>query len=76
MANAFSETIGVYDWDKTKKGGVFRGEKAVWISVGGTAKVTDLKDGLMILEKKDGRDVNVFQSNWGTNAENVKNPAG
>lgn len=76
MANAFSESVGVYSKDKTKKGGVFQGMKAVWVSVGGSAKVYDLKEDLMINEKKGGRDVNVFQSEWGTNAEDVKNPAG
>lgn len=75
MANAFSETLGVYSKDRTKKGGVFQGEKAVWISAGGTAKVADLKDNLMIIERRSGRDLNVFQSDWGTKPENVKNPA-
>ncbi|MES2706452.1 MAG: type II secretion system protein [Verrucomicrobiota bacterium] len=76
MANAFSESPGVYEKNKNKKGGVFSGTKAVWVSVGGSAKVTDLKDDLMIMEKKGGRDVDVFKSEWGTNGEDVKNPAG
>lgn len=76
MANAFSESIGVYSKKKNQKGGVFLGQKAIWISVGGSTKVADLKENLMIMEKKSGHDVNVFREEWGTNQEQVKNPAG
>ncbi|MES2706026.1 MAG: hypothetical protein V4726_05420 [Verrucomicrobiota bacterium] len=75
MGNAFSESIGVYSRDKKKKGGVFLGQKAIWVSVGGSTKVVDLSDNLKIEETKDGRRVNIYQSEWGTKPEDVKNPA-
>ncbi|MDB6133510.1 MAG: hypothetical protein JWM59_1753 [Verrucomicrobiales bacterium] len=76
LANAFTETPGTYEKNKAKKGGVFNGLKAVWVSVGGSSKVADLGQTLQIVEKKSSRDVNVFTSEWGTNADDVKNPAG
>lgn len=75
MANGFSESVGIYSTDKYKKGGVFSGLKAVWVSVGGSAKVFDLGKDLRIMEKKGGRPSDIFQSDWGTNTDDVKNPA-
>lgn len=76
MANAFSESVGVYSPDKTKKGGVFQGDKGAWVSVSGSAKVTDLSKDYKVMEKKGTRLVDVFGNDWGTNPDNVKNPEG
>lgn len=76
VANAFSESVGVYSKDKGKKGAVFVGDKAVWVSVGGSAKVSDLGADSKIMEKKGNKTVDVFSTDWGTNTDDVKNPAG
>jgi prepilin-type N-terminal cleavage/methylation domain-containing protein len=76
LANAFSEAVGVYSADKTKKGGVFQGTKNAWVSVNGSAKVTDLSSDFKCMEKKGTREVDVFGNDWGTNPDNVKNPEG
>lgn len=76
MGNAFSDTIGVYFKDKKKRGGIFAGEKAVWVSIGGSAKVFELGPDLKVNEKKDGRIINIYSADWGTVPANVKNPAG
>ncbi|MDB6135517.1 MAG: hypothetical protein JWM59_3760 [Verrucomicrobiales bacterium] len=65
LGNAFSETVGVYSKDKSQKGGILY-PKAVWVSVGGSAKVSDLTQDL---------NLEVVQSRWGTNIQDVKNPA-
>ncbi|MES2706027.1 MAG: type II secretion system protein [Verrucomicrobiota bacterium] len=71
LSSAFSETTGVYSTDKKRKGGVLGG-KAIWVSVGGSAKVAE---GPVVREKKDVRDMDVFGPDWGTNPANMKNPA-
>ena len=76
MANAFSEAIGTYSKDKSKKGGLYEGKKAVWVNVAGAANAVDLKEDLKILDRKGGRDVPVFENDWGTTTENVLNPEG
>lgn len=77
MANAFSESIGVYSPDKSKKGGVFEGKRAVWVTVAGAANAVEIKSSdPRIMERKGGRDVDVFSSDFGTNPSNVLNPEG
>ncbi len=76
LANAFSESVGVYSADKTKKGGVFQGDKAAWVNVNGSAKVTEMGPDHKVMEKKGSRMVDVFGSDWGTNPDNIKNPEG
>lgn len=75
FATAFSEKIGIYSKDKAAKGGVFGG-KGLWVSVGGSCKIASPESDLQVTEKKDGRTVNVFSKDWGTEPENVRNPAG
>lgn len=74
LCNAFTETVGVYTTDKSKKGGVM-GNRAIWVSVSGAARVADVRDQPGIMEKKQGHDVNVFSPEWGTDLSKVKNPA-
>lgn len=77
LANAFSTAIGIYSPDKTQKGGVFSGDKAAWVSVGGAAKIADkLSTDYRLMERKGTREVDVFSSAWGTSPDNVKNPSG
>ncbi|RYD25501.1 MAG: hypothetical protein EOP86_27240 [Verrucomicrobiaceae bacterium] len=76
LGNAFSETIGVYARNRNTKGGVFGGEKGVWVTVGGSARVQPLSRDLTITGEKNGKTVNVYSKDWGTVPENVRNPAG
>jgi len=76
VANAFSETLGVYTDDKSHKGGIFEGEKCAWVTVGGSAKVSELSGDFRLLETKDGKKTDVFSKAWGTNPADIKNPAG
>jgi prepilin-type N-terminal cleavage/methylation domain-containing protein len=76
LANAFSESPGVYTKDKTKKGGVFSGDKAAWVTAGGSASATDLSSDYKIMQKFGSKDADVFGPDFGTNVDYVKNPAG
>ena len=76
IANGFSESLGVYTKDQLHKGGVFKGTKGVYVTVGGSAKVGDLSPDFRILEMKDGKATDVFSVKWGTNPEDIKNPEG
>ena len=76
LANAFSESLGVYTSDKSRKGGVFQGTKCAWVTVGGSAKVGVLSPDFRILEFKDRKKTDVFSQGWGTNPEDIKNPEG
>ena len=76
LANAFSESLGVYTDDKSRKGGVFKGTKCAYATVGGSAKVGDLSPDFRILDMKNGKATDVFSLEWGTNPDNIKNPEG
>ena len=76
LANAFSESPGVYSPDKKKKGGVFSGLKNAYVTVGGSAKTGDLSSDFKCMDKKGTRLVDVFSNDWGTNPDDVKNPQG
>jgi|688.fasta_scaffold868099_1 hypothetical protein len=76
LANAFSESLGVYTKDHLHKGGVFHGTKGVYVTVGGSAKIGELSPDFRILEMKDGKATDVFSQEWGTNPEDIKNPEG
>ena len=76
LANAFTGSTGVYTDSKSHKGGVFQGERCVWITVGGSARVGDLNSDFRVVEKKGSKTVDVFSKEWGTNPDNIKNPEG
>jgi hypothetical protein len=76
LANAFSESVGVYTKDKSRKGGVFLGEKCAWVTVSGSAKASELSPDFRLREIKDGQKSDVFSKAWGTNPDNLKNPEG
>ena len=76
LANAFTETVGIYTGDKKKKGGVFNGLRNAWVTVGGAAKAGELSNDYRCMEKKGTKIVDVFSNDWGTNPDDVKNPAG
>jgi hypothetical protein len=76
LANAFTESIGVYTNNKSRKGGVFQGEKCTWVTVSGSAKVGILSPDFRLREIKDGQKTDVFSKAWGTNPDNIKNPEG
>ena len=74
IANAFTESIGVYSNSKSHRGGVFEGKKAVYVTVGGSAKMPDLSSDFRIKEERGGKKVDIFTEEGGTNPDNVKNP--
>ncbi|RYD34776.1 MAG: type II secretion system protein [Verrucomicrobiaceae bacterium] len=74
LGNAFSETVGVYSKDKTKKGGILY-PKAVWVSVGGAARIIDVGEDLRARMAPDGKETPLFPESWGTKIKDVKNPA-
>ena len=76
LGNGFTESPGVYSNNKSHKGGVFRGEKAAYITVGGSAKAVDLSSDLRILGNKDDKSIDIFSKAWGTNPDDIKNPEG
>ena len=76
IANAFTESIGVYSNDKSHKGGVFEGKQAIYVTVGGSAFTPDLNDEWRIMAKKGSKTVDVFSNDYGTNPDHVKNPEG
>lgn len=76
IANGFTESPGVYTASKSHKGGIFRGERCAYVTVGGSARVGDLNSDFRLLEKKDSKMVDVFSKEWGTNPDNIKNPEG
>ena len=76
IANAFSESIGVYSNNKSQKGGVFEGKKAAYVTVGGSDKVADLSSDFRIMEERGGKKIDIFSKEWGTNPDDIKNPEG
>ena len=76
LANAFTESPGVYTDNKKKKGGVFNGLKNAWVTVGGSAKVGELSSDFKCTDKRGSKSVDVFSNDWGTNPDDVKNPQG
>ena len=76
LANAFTESVGVYTDDKSRKGGLFLGEKCAWVTVTGSAKASELSPDFRLREIKDGQKTDVFSKAWGTNPDDIKNPEG
>jgi hypothetical protein len=82
IADGFSETIGVYSKDPSKKGGVWKGKKAIVVYVDGSVRwePVDSKSLRVIKKKPEGRtigfpfDADIFSEGWGTKPENVRNP--
>ena len=74
IANGFTESLGVYTDTKSSKGGVLSGEHAVYVTVGGSAKVASLSSDYRIVDKQDIKTVDVFSKEWGTNPDDIKNP--
>jgi hypothetical protein len=76
IANAFSETVGVYTKDNSRKGGVFKGLRCAMVTVGGSAQISDLSQGVRVMVNRGGKLVDVFSAEWGTNPDQIKNPQG
>jgi hypothetical protein len=76
IANAFTESPGAYTNNPSHKGGVFKGEKCVWVSVSGSATTADLSPGYRLLQNKNGKMIDFFTEEGGTNPDNIKNPFG
>jgi hypothetical protein len=55
IANAFTESLGVYTNNPSHKGGVFKGEKCVWVSVSGSANALDLSTDFRVMDTKNDK---------------------
>ena len=76
MGNGFTESLGVYSNNKSRKGGVFGGRRGAYVTVGGSAKTADSGSGFRIMENRGGKAIDIFSKEWGTNPDDIKNPEG
>jgi hypothetical protein len=76
IADGFSEVVGVYTDNPTKKGGVWRGDKAIVVYVDGSVKTEPLdpKTFRVIRPKGGIGKVDIFSREWGTDPGEVFNP--
>lgn len=65
LANAFAPDTTSYVEDRSKKGGVWGGKRAILIRVGGAAEVVETveKNGLSYIPRPDRRSANAFEPN-------------
>ena len=76
IANAFTSTPGVWCDDPGKPGGVFAGRCGIVCRLGGSASVTELKEGeWTVTEEYEGRRVNIFTPGFEEKSFTVLNPA-
>jgi prepilin-type N-terminal cleavage/methylation domain-containing protein len=70
-----SDSVGTYEVEQTKRGGVWKGEKAIVVYTDGQAKMELIDQRqLKILKKKGAQEVDLFAQDYGTDPSNVKNP--
>lgn len=76
IANGFAGTPGVWSKNKKDRGGVFQGKYGVVGRISGACSAVELKgDDLMIKERAEGQEVNIFtESYYGDATPNVVNP--
>jgi hypothetical protein len=76
IANGFAGTPGVWSRKKNEKGGVFQGKYGVVGRISGSCSAVELKgDDLMIKERFDGQEVNIFSEGfYGDATPNVVAP--
>lgn len=68
-------TPGKWAKDPKDKGGVWKGRFGITVRIGGQAKVNDLNPSeLVVKDKKNGSDVDIFSDAYGTNTANLHNP--
>jgi prepilin-type processing-associated H-X9-DG protein len=75
MADGFSESLGVYSSDRTRKGGVWRGGKAIVAYVDGSVRIEGVDKGSLSVSKmRGGSIVQLFSEEYGIDPDNIKNP--
>lgn len=65
---------GTFSREPNEKGGVWKGKYAVVVRVGGGAKAVELDNTLMVKDKKDGKDMDIFSEEFGSVRNNLRNP--
>jgi prepilin-type N-terminal cleavage/methylation domain-containing protein len=80
IMDGFTETAGTYTDDPTKKGGVWRGSKAIIIYMDGsaTAEKISAKNNFKVTKTKGGQEVDLFSSQYNPSIDvnNLRNPEG
>jgi prepilin-type N-terminal cleavage/methylation domain-containing protein len=77
IADGFTESPGTYLDDPNKKGGVWKGTKAIIVYAGGAAAQEKINKRSFKVEKvRNGSPVDIFSSDFGTDPSNVRNPEG
>ncbi len=78
IADGFTDTVGSYTDNPTKKGGVWKGQKAVIVYLDGSAKQEKLdpRNSFKPMVTKSGQQVELFSSAYNEHFEgqNLKNP--
>jgi prepilin-type N-terminal cleavage/methylation domain-containing protein len=68
---------GKWSREPKEKGGLWKGRYAIVVRLSGEAKVTPLDSRtLTVMDKKNGQDVDIFSSQYGSDPQNAKNPLG
>jgi hypothetical protein len=79
IADGFSETIGVYADSPSRRGGIWRGDKAIVVYLDGSVKMEPLDPKTFkIMRPRGGQKVELFSSAWSEELreENILNPEG
>jgi prepilin-type N-terminal cleavage/methylation domain-containing protein len=78
IMDGFTETVGVYTDNQDKKGGVWKGSKAIIVYMDGSAKAEPIspKNNFKVMKTKAGQDVDLFSSQYHESIDqnNLKNP--
>lgn len=74
VMDGFSLRTGVYADDPEKCGGVWDGDYAIVLRLDGSVKVEELGKDLRVYEEKQGKPVDIFSSEHGSNPEKLLNP--
>jgi prepilin-type N-terminal cleavage/methylation domain-containing protein len=77
IADGFSETKGMYSDVQSKKGGVWKGKKAIIVYVDGTVRQETVEQkSLKIMKTRGGQQVELFSNAYSEDLQedNIKNP--
>ena len=74
VADGFSDVPGVYSDDHDKRGGVWKGKKAIVVRLDGSAKFERPDGKQRIVEKKNGANGDIFSPAYGVAKGSIHNP--
>ena len=74
VMDGFSDRLGVYSDDLEKRGGVWEGDVALVVRIDGSAKMEKLKGDFRVYEEVDGKQVDIFSREYGTDPAKLLNP--